>query len=848
MEKAPVKTLIKRDGSSQDYDPVKMKKRLENLMDNLNSTYVEIEKVEDKIMQSMKSTMKTSELDTLISETCAYLTIDHPDYSVLGARVAVTLLHKETKPTFFEAVEDLRNYTDTVGRPAPLISEEVYEIVKENKEEIEQAIDWKRDLNYDFFGYKTLERSYLLRIDGKIAERPQTMIMRVSIGIHQNDIKSAIQTYNLMSEKFFTHATPTLFNSGTPHPQMSSCFLLTMQADSIDGIYDTLKQCAVISKNAGGIGLAVHSIRSTDSYIRGTNGHSNGLVPMLRVFNDTARYVDQGGGKRKGAFAVYLEPWHADVYDFLDLRKTHGKEEQRARDLFYALWTPDLFMKRVDEDGDWTLMCPNECPGLHEVWGTEFEELYTKYESEGRGRKTIKARHLWNSVIESQIETGTPYMLYKDQANRKSNQQNLGTIKSSNLCTEIMEYTSKDEVAVCNLASLSLPKYVKEDKTYDYEKLHEVTKIVTRNLNKVIDRNFYPVKEAKNSNMRHRPIGIGVQGLADAYQRMKVPFESEEAQQINKYIFETIYHAAMESSMEIAMEEGHYESFQGSPLSKGKFQFDLWEKSPASDRYDWDQLRKDVMKHGARNSLLVAPMPTASTSQILRNNESFEPYTSNVYTRRVLAGEFICINPHLIEDLLEKNLWTKSIKNKVIAFNGSIQNIKEIPDDIKMLYKTVWEIPQKDLINLAVDRGPFICQSQSLNVYMAEPTFSKMTSMHFYAWKNGLKTGQYYFRTRPAADAIKFTVDAESLVLSGDSKAMQEQMKINNSNNPENIGKKKIRVKRRSTRNRKDGKGDEKESKEDKKMQAPDVPQDVPMVCPLRAPDNEDGPCFSCSG
>lgn len=637
-------------------------------------------------------------------------------------------------------------------------------VVKENLEKINAKLDYSRDFNYDYFGFKTLERSYLLKRDGKIVERPQHMLMRCSIGIHHDDLESAFATYDLMSQLWFTHATPTLFNSGTPKPQMSSCFLLTMKEDSMEGIFDTLKQCAVISKNAGGIGLAVHDIRSSESYIRGTNGHSNGLVPMLRVFNDTARYCDQGGGKRKGAFAIYLEPWHFDTQEFLELRKNHGKEEQRARDLFYALWIPDLFMKRVKEDAEWTFMCPNECPGLSDCWGEEFEKLYERYEKEGKGKKTVKAVSLWNQIINSQIETGTPYMVYKDTCNRKSNQQNLGTIKSSNLCTEIVEYTAPDEVAVCNLASLSLSSFASiETRSFDYDKLHSVVKQVTRNLNKVIDRNHYPVPEAKYSNLRHRPIGIGVQGLADTFMKMSIAFEDPEAETVNAMIFETIYHASMETSMEIAKEEGPYETFKGSPLSEGKFQFDLWGVKPCTDRYDWDKLRADVMKHGARNSLLVAPMPTASTSQVLGNNESFEPFTANVFTRRVLAGEFICINKHLVRDLIELDLWKPHIKNQLVAHNGSVQKIADIPARIKKLYKTVWEIPQKALLKLAIGRGPYICQSQSLNLYMTDPDPNKMTMMHFFGWEKGLKTGQYYFRSRPARDAIKFTVDMEAL-------------------------------------------------------------------------------------
>jgi ribonucleoside-diphosphate reductase alpha chain len=597
-----------------------------------------------------------------------------------------------------------------------------------------------------------------MRLNGKIAERPQQMLMRVAVGIHKEDVQSAIKTYNLMSEGWFTHATPTLFNSGTPKPQMSSCFLLTMKEDSIGGIYDTLKSCAQISQSAGGIGLSIHDIRATGSYIKGTNGTSNGIVPMLRVFNDTARYVDQGGGKRKGSFAIYIEPWHADVFDFLDLKKNHGKEEQRARDLFYALWIPDLFMKRVKENGEWTLMCPHECPGLSDTHSAEFEALYTKYEQEGKGRKTIKAQDLWFKILESQIETGTPYMLYKDAANAKSNQQNLGTIKSSNLCTEIIEYTAPDEVAVCNLASLALPKFVTEEGTFDHDKLFEVTYQATLNLNRIIDNNFYPVAEARNSNMRHRPIGLGVQGLADAFIMMGFPFESEEARALNREVFETIYFASMTASKDLAKVDGPYETIKGSPVSKGVFQFDMWGVTP-TNRWEWDVLKSEVKKHGVRNSLLLAPMPTASTAQILGNNECFEPYTSNIYTRRVLSGEFIIVNKHLLKDLVKEGLWSKDMRQKIMAANGSIQNIQEIPQRLKDLYKTAWEISQKAIIEQAADRGAYICQSQSLNIFMENANFGKLTSMHFYGWEKGLKTGMYYLRTKAATDAIKFTVD-----------------------------------------------------------------------------------------
>ena len=712
-----------------------------------------------RVIEGVYDGVTTTELDNLAAEVAATNAVTHPDYAQLASRIAVSNLHKATKKSFTETMEDLHNYVDPVtGENASLIADDVWEIIQKNAELLDSSIIYDRDFNYDFFGFKTLERSYLLKIKGEIAERPQHMLMRVAVGIHKDDMESAIETYNMMSEGWFTHATPTLFNAGTPKPQMSSCFLLTMKEDSISGIYDTLKQCAKISQNAGGIGLAIHDIRGTGSYIKGTNGTSNGIVPMLRVFNDTARYVDQGGGKRKGSFAIYIEPWHSDIFDFLELRKNHGKEEQRARDLFYALWTPDLFMKRVEENGDWTLMCPNECPGLADSWGPEFEALYTKYEAEGKGRKTIKAQDLWFKILESQVETGTPYMLYKDAANGKSNQQNLGTIRSSNLCTEIIEYTSPDEVAVCNLASIAIPKFVKEDRTFDHDKLFEVTYRVTRNLNRVIDRNYYPIPEARNSNMRHRPIGLGVQGLADAFILMRFPFDSDEARQLNKDVFETIYYAACTASKDMAKEEGAYETFEGSPASEGKLQFDLWGVKP-SDRWEWDILKDEIKEHGMRNSLLMAPMPTASTAQILGNNECFEPYTSNIYTRRTLSGEFIVVNKHLLRDLTKLGLWDDDMKNRLIAANGSIQNIPEIPENLKVLYRTAWEISQKSILEMAADRGAYICQSQSLNIFMENVNNSKLTSMHFYAWKKGLKTGMYYLRTKAATDAIKFTVD-----------------------------------------------------------------------------------------
>jgi len=750
--------VVKRDGRKEPVKFDKITARIIKMCYGLDSLVVP-EMVAMKVIEGIHDGVTTTKLDELAAEVAAAKTIDHPDYALLASRIAVSNLHKETKKTFSEVMEDMYHYVDPkTNERAALIADDVHEIIQANKETLDSSIIYDRDFRYDYFGFKTLTRSYLMKLNGKIAERPQQMLMRVSIGIHKNDIPAAIKTYNLMSEGWFTHATPTLFNSGTPKPQMSSCFLLTTKEDSISGIYDTLKSCAQISQSAGGIGLSIHDIRATGSYIKGTNGTSNGIVPMLRVFNDTARYVDQGGGKRKGSFAIYIEPWHADVFDFLDLKKNHGKEEQRARDLFYALWIPDLFMKRVKENGDWTLMCPHECPGLSDSHSAEFEALYLKYEVEGKGRKTIKAQDLWFKILESQIETGTPYMLYKDAANAKSNQQNLGTIKSSNLCTEIIEYTAPDEIAVCNLASIALPKYVTDEGAFDHDKLFEVTYQATLNLNKIIDENYYPVEEAKNSNLRHRPIGLGVQGLADAFILLGLPFESSEARALNREIFETIYYAAMTASKDLAKVHGAYETFEGSPVSKGVFQFDMWGVTPTS-RWEWDVLKDEVKTHGVRNSLLLAPMPTASTAQILGNNECFEPYTSNIYTRRVLSGEFIIVNKHLLKDLVKEGLWNKDMRQKIMAANGSIQNIQEIPARLKELYKTAWEISQKAIIDQAADRGAYICQSQSLNIFMENANFGKLTSMHFYGWEKGLKTGMYYLRTKAATDAIKFTVD-----------------------------------------------------------------------------------------
>ncbi len=755
--------VIKRNGKKEAVHFDKITARIHKLIYGLSISEKDVIEIAKKVIQGIYDNVTTTELDNLAAETAAAQTTIHPDFSVLAARIAVSNLHKNTLKSFSKTAQLLYEYTDPITQShAPLISEEIYKIIRKNADELDSSVIYDRDYNFDYFGFKTLERSYLIRTNGKVTERPQHLFMRVALGIHKEDIQAAIETYNLMSEKWFIHATPTLFNAGTPKPQMSSCFLLSMTEDSIAGIFDTLKRCALISQSAGGIGVSIHNIRSTGSYIKGTGGISNGIIPMLRVFNDTARYVDQGGGKRKGTIAVYIEPWHSDIFEFLDIRKNHGKEEMRARDLFPALWIPDLFMQRVEADQMWSLFDPNEAQGLYEVYGEKFNELYISYEKEGKFRKQIKARELWTAILEAQIETGTPYMCYKDAVNEKSNQKNIGTIRSSNLCTEIMEYTNADEVAVCNLASLALPRYVSSG-GFDFQKLYEVTKIVTRNLNKIIDGNYYPIPETKTSNDRHRPIGLGVQGLADVFLLLRLPFESPEARRLNKDIFETIYFASMEASMDLAKEQGAYSSFAGSPLSEGKFQFDLWQVVP-SDRWDWEKLRQEVMTHGVRNSLLLAPMPTASTSQILGNNECFEPYTSNIYNRRVLSGEFVVVNKFLLKDLIELGLWNPTMKNKLIAENGSVQNIPEIPTELKELYKTVWEIKQKTIIDMAAERGAFICQSQSLNLFMAEPNLAKLTSMHFHAWKSGLKTGMYYLRTKAAVDAIKFTVDRQLLL------------------------------------------------------------------------------------
>lgn len=752
--------VYKRDGRRETVKFDKVTARIERLCYGLEPKHVDPVDVAKKVIQGIYDGVTTSELDNLAAEIAASLTTKHPDYALLASRIAVSNLHKNTKKLFSETMRDLYKYVNPrTGQRASLLAKDVWQVIEKNAELLDSTIIYDRDFDFDYFGFKTLEKGYLLKINGRAAERPQHMYMRVAVGIHKDDIEAAIETYHLMSQRWFTHATPTLFNAGTPKPQMSSCFLLQMKDDSIDGIYDTLKQCAKISQSAGGIGLSIHNIRATGSYIRGSNGTSNGIIPMLRVFNDTARYVDQGGGKRKGAFAVYLEPWHADVFEFLDMRKNHGKEEMKARDLFFALWIPDLFMKRVEQNGTWSLFCPNEAKGLSDCWGEEFEKLYEKYESEGKARKTVKAQDLWFAILEAQIETGNPYMLFKDHANRKSNQRNLGTIKSSNLCTEIIEYTSADEVAVCNLASLALPRFV-ENGEFNHQRLFEVTQAATKNLNKIIDGNFYPVEEAKRSNFRHRPIGLGVQGLADTFILLRMPFDSDAARQLNKEIFETIYFASLTASKDLAKTNGAYESYAGSPISQGELQFDAWGVEP-TPRWDWNALRDEIREFGIRNSLLVAPMPTASTSQILGNNECIEPYTSNIYTRRVLSGEFIVVNKYLLKDLVELGIWNQKLKDKIVSANGSVQGIEEIPQNIREIYRTVWEIKQRSLIDMAADRGAFICQSQSLNLFVQEPNMAKLTSMHFHSWKRGLKTGMYYLRTKAAADAIKFTIDRE---------------------------------------------------------------------------------------
>ncbi|CAH1371056.1 unnamed protein product [Tenebrio molitor] len=766
MVNTPTKNYVrKRDGRKEQVHLDKITSRIQKLCYGLNMDYVDPVSITLKVISGLYPGVTTVELDTLAAETAAMMTTHHPDYAILAARIAISNLHKETKKHFSDVVDDLYKYvSNKTGRRTQMISDEHHAIIMKNADRLNSCIIYDRDFSYNYFGFKTLERSYLLKINGKIAERPQHMLMRVAVGIHGEDIDSAIETYNYMSEKYFTHASPTLFSAATPRPQLSSCFLVTMPEDNLNGIYKCLTQCAMISKTAGGLGVSIHNIRAKGTELSGTNKVSQGIVPMLRMFNNSARYVDQGGNKRPGACAIYLEPWHADIMDFLNLKKNTGKEELRARDLFYALWTPDLFMNRVKNDENWSLMCPHQSPGLSDCWGEEFEKLYKKYEAEGRYVKQLPARDVWRAIYASQVETGTPYMLYKDACNRKSNQQNLGTIKSSNLCTEIVEYTSPDEIAVCNLASIAVNMFVSPERnSYDFDKLKEITKTVTRNLNKIIDINYYPLPEARNSNLRHRPIGIGVQGLADAFILMRMPFDSKEAHLLNKQIFETLYYGALEASSEIAERDGPYSTYEGSPVSKGILQYDMWGVTP-TNLWNWADLKQRIAKHGVRNSLLLAPMPTASTAQILGNNESTEPYTSNIYVRRVLSGEFQIVNQHLLKDLTDRGLWNETMKNQIIANYGSIQNVPGIPDDLKSIYKTVWEISQKVIIDMAADRGAFIDQSQSMNIHLAAPNYGVMSSMHFYGWEKGLKTGMYYLRTKPAANPIQFTVDKTKLM------------------------------------------------------------------------------------
>ncbi|CAM9185863.1 unnamed protein product, partial [Heterosigma akashiwo] len=763
--------VVKRDGRRQDVIFDKITARIRNLCDGLDQDYICPVKIAMKVIEGLYAGVKTSELDELAAQTAAYSATHHPDFSVLAARISISNLHKMTDSSFSSMVNTCHGYVHKhTKEPSPLVSDDLHRICQAHGEQIDAEIVNNRDFDFDYFGFKTLARSYLLQIDGAVVERPQHMYMRVALGIHGDDLERAFETYHLMSQRYFIHASPTLFNAGTPHPQLSSCFVLHMTDDSIDGIYDTLKRCALISKFAGGIGLSVHNIRATGSYIRGTQGRSNGLVPMLRVYNDTALYVDQGGQKRKGSFAVYLEPWHPDLLAFLELRKNHGNEADRARDLFYALWVNDLFMRRVEADAPWSFFCPNEAPGLCECWGAEFDQLYARYEAEGRARKTLPARAVWNLVLQAQVETGTPFVLYKDACNRKSNQQNLGCIKSSNLCCEIVQFTSPEDVAVCNLASLNLSRFADEERgVFDHAKLAEVVGVAARNLDKVIDINFYPLPEAARSNLRTRPLGLGVQGLADAFLKLRLPFDSPQARSLHKEIFETIYFAAADASVALAAERGPYPAYAGSPASEGRLQFDLWAEEArargeewvphASGRWDWPALRRRLRQHGLRNSLLTAPMPTATTAQILGNNESFEPFTSNMYTRRVLAGEFVVVNKYLLRDLVARGLWTPAARNQLLADQGSVQNLPGLPAELKALYKTVWEVKQRHVVDLAADRGPFVDQSQSMNVHFAQPTAAKLTAMHFYAWRRGLKTGMYYLRTKPRAQAIQFTVD-----------------------------------------------------------------------------------------
>ena len=752
--------VTKRDGELKTVEFDKILRRLK-ILGNEAGIKINYTSLAMKVIDQLFDGISTAKIDELSAEQCASMSSTHHDYNTLAGRIVVSNHQKNTEQSFSKVMTALYNFKDKHGHHSPLVSEELYAVVQVAGDELDAMCDYSRDYLIDYFGFKTLDRAYLMKIDGKSVERAQHMWLRVAMGIHGTDMSAIQETYDYMSRKYFTHATPTLFNAGTPHPQLSSCFLQAMESDSVDGIYNTLKECALISKWAGGIGLHIHNVRASGSHIRGTNGNSNGIVPMLKVFNHTAKYIDQGGGRRNGSFAIYLEPWHADVEMFLQMRKNHGDEELKARDLFYAVWVPDLFMERIKANGKWTLMCPDECPGLADVYGDEFVALYTKYEQEGKGRATVNARDIWLQILDAQMETGTPYILFKDACNKKSNQKNIGTIKSSNLCTEILQYSDETETAVCNLASIALPTFVSADGVFDYEELHKVTKVVTANLNRVIDVNYYPIEKARKSNMRHRPIGIGVQGLNDTFMLMDISFHSEEAKDVNKKVFETMYHAALERSCELAQGYGPYETFAGSPASQGILQFDMWNVDPTNARYDWTALKQKIMTHGLRNSLLLAPMPTASTSQILGFNECIEPVTSNIYSRRTLAGEFIMTNKYLMNDLLKLDLWNDKIKNNIIANNGSVQHIEAIPQKIRDKYKTVWELPMKHLIDMSADRGAYICQSQSLNLWLEDPNYNSLTSMHFYSWSKGLKTGIYYLRRRARSQAQKFTIEPE---------------------------------------------------------------------------------------
>jgi len=758
--------VMKRNGEKEivSFDKILQRIKKTGIEANIHINYTALTM---KVIDQLYDGISTTQIDELTADQCASLASTHPDYNSLAGRIIISNHQKNTTSVFSQGIARLYQFKDKHNNNSPLVSETLFETVMLSPDDYDGLCDYSRDYLIDYFGFKTLERAYLMKIGNEIVERPQHMWLRVAIGIHGDNFDRVKETYDCMSQKYFTHATPTLFNAGTPRPQLSSCFLLAMEDDSISGIYSTLSDCANISKWAGGIGLHIHNVRATGSHIRGTNGTSNGIVPMLRVFNTTAKYVDQGGGKRNGSFAIYLEPWHSDIEVFLQMRKNHGDEELKARDLFYALWIPDLFMERIKSDGVWTLMCPDECPGLADVYGDEFKELYEKYETRGMGRKTMSARKLWFQMLDAQMETGTPYLCYKDAANRKSNQKNIGVIKSSNLCTEIMEVSDKDETAVCNLASIALPAFVDTTQSppvYNFKELHKIARIVTYNLNKVIDVNYYPTPKAQYSNSKHRPIGIGVQGLADTFIQLGYNFESEQAQRLNREIFETIYHAALEESCSIAKKEGKYSSFDGSPASQGILQFDMWNVSPDNNRYDWDELKEQIKQHGLRNSLLLAPMPTASTSQILGYNECIEPITSNIYSRRTLAGEFIIANKYLMRDLIKLNIWNDTVKNNIIANNGSVQHIEIIPKDIREKYKTVWEIPMRSIIDMAADRGAYICQSQSLNLWIEDPNYNSLTSMHFYAWNKGLKTGIYYLRRRGRHQAQQFTIEPDKKI------------------------------------------------------------------------------------